>query len=264
MTFPSNRIALWATLASAFFLAAAAPSLAASPCERQSFASSDFIVCTVDPENADLRLFWQDRTGGPYRSFSAVANALEDSGETLVFGLNAGMYWSDFTPMGLYVEDGKTLRPANVRAPDDTSGPVPNFYKTPNGIFFITAEGADILPTEQYLAEEPHARIATQSGPMLVIENALNPALIEGSTERRPRSGVGICGDGTVRFAISERPVNFYDLGRLFQEGLQCRNALYLDGGRGTGIYDPELGRNDFSWHGGFGPMFGLVEPLTE
>lgn len=264
MLFPLLRKALWAIFPIALLFMAAQPGMATSPCEQESYASTDFLVCTIDPADADLRLFWQEDEGAPFRSFSAVARALEAQGERLVFGLNAGMYWSDFTPMGLYVEAGKTLRPANREQLDDASGAVPNFYKRPNGIFFVTPSGAGILPTDRYLDDEPEALIATQSGPMLVIDGALNPILIEGSTERRPRSGVGICAGGLVRFAISERPVNFFDLGRLFQDRLGCQDALYLDGGRGTGLYDPERGRNDFSWHGGFGPMFGLVEPLSE
>jgi uncharacterized protein YigE (DUF2233 family) len=63
-----------------------------------------------------------------------------------------------------------------------------------------------------------------------------------------------------VHFAISEGHVNFYDFARLFRDRLGTPNALFLDGGRGTGIYAPELGRNDRSWHGGFGPIIGAVK----
>jgi uncharacterized protein YigE (DUF2233 family) len=35
---------------------------------------------------------------------------------------------------------------------------------------------------------------------------------------------------------------------------------LFLDGGGGAGFYSAELGRSDFSWHGGYGPVFGVVE----
>jgi uncharacterized protein YigE (DUF2233 family) len=95
---------------------------------------------------------------------------------------------------------------------------------------------------------------------MLVIEAELHPTLIPGSTDRTRRSGVGVCEGGQVRFAISEGRVNFHDFARLFRDHLSCPNALFLDGGRGAGLYLPEMRRNDFSWHGGYGPIFGLVE----
>jgi uncharacterized protein YigE (DUF2233 family) len=69
-----------------------------------------------------------------------------------------------------------------------------------------------------------------------------------------------VCKDGDVRFAISEDWVNFDEFARLFRDQLGCDNALFLDGGRGVGLYSPDLGRNDFSWHGGFGPMFGIAD----
>ena len=94
----------------------------------------------------------------------------------------------------------------------------------------------------------------------LVIDGAIHPVFIEGSSDRTRRTGVGVSGPGMVHFAISERQVNFYDFARFFRDFLGCRNALFLDGGRGTGLYSPVLGRNDISWHGGFGPIVGVVE----
>jgi uncharacterized protein YigE (DUF2233 family) len=137
---------------------------------------------------------------------------------------------------------------------------VPNFYKRPNGIFFLGETSAGILTTEAFTRERPDVRFATQSGPMLVIKGRLHPALIPGSTDRTRRSGVGVCENGQIRFAISETDVNFHDFARLFRDHLACPNALFLDGGRGAGIYSPAFDRDDVSWHGGYGPMFGLVE----
>jgi uncharacterized protein YigE (DUF2233 family) len=231
----------------------------AEPCAPQSFEGSDYIVCTVDAGKADLRLFWKNENGEPHRYFSSVAGAVEAGGGHLVFALNAGMYRQDFSPMGLYVENGKELRPANRAKTNGAAGSLPNFYKKPNGVFFLDGEGAKILPTDDFLNRRPAARFATQSGPMLVISGALNPIFIPGSTDRTRRGGVGICG-GSVRFAISEGDVNFHDFARLFRDLLQCQDALFLDGGHGVGLYDPALGRDDRSWHGGYGPILGLVE----
>jgi uncharacterized protein YigE (DUF2233 family) len=178
----------------------------------------------------------------------------------LVFAINAGMYQSDFSPVGLYVENGDELRPADTTTIEGRPGQIPNFYKKPNGIFFLTETGAGILPTDAFLEAPPDARFATQSGPMLVIDNQLHPVLIPGSTDRTRRSGVGVCENGQVRFAISDGDVNFHDFARLFRDHLACPDALFLDGGRGAGLYLPQMNRNDFSWHGGYGPIFGLLE----
>ncbi|WP_208722853.1 phosphodiester glycosidase family protein [Rhizobium vallis] len=250
-----------ALLAVATFLAATILLLQAAqaePCAPQTFEGANYIVCTVDPGKADLRLFWKSANGEPYRYFSSLAEALQAGGRTLVFAVNAGMYRQDFSPLGLYVENGKELKPANTKT-GGSAGSVPNFYKKPNGVFFLDGEGAKILPTDDFLKRRPAARFATQSGPMLVISGALNPIFIPGSTDRTRRGGVGVCG-GSVRIAISEDEVNFHDFARLFRDQLQCQDALFLDGGHGVGLYDPALGRNDRSWHGGYGPILGLVE----
>ncbi len=245
------------TLAVATFAGAAA----AEPCVQDAFEDEAYVVCTVEKGSDHLRLFWKNADGEPYRDFSGVAEAIKKSGQSLVFAVNAGMYLPDFSPIGLYVEDGRELRPASTaRSDGPVDGPVPNFYKKPNGVFFIDETSAGILPTQEFLKRRPDVRLATQSGPMLVIDNKLNPIFIVGSTDKTRRGGVGICGDGVVRFAISEDRVNFHDFARLFRDHLGCPNALFLDGGRGVGLYNPALGRNDTSWHGGFGPMFGLVE----
>jgi uncharacterized protein YigE (DUF2233 family) len=170
------------------------------------------------------------------------------------------MYSETYEPVGLYVEDGKELRPANTTEVKGSPGSVPNFYKKPNGVFFLTGDGAGILSTEQYLARARDVRFATQSGPMLVVQNELHPAFIPGSADKTRRSGVGISGEGSIQLAISDDEINFYDFARFFRDQLKCADALFLDGGRGAGIYSPVLARNDWSWHGGYGPMIGVVE----
>ncbi len=240
-------------------LLAAPGEAGAQPCVQETFDGAGYDICTVDPA-ADLRLFWRPAEGGPYRTFANVARATSDEGRRLVLALNAGMYDREFSPLGLYVENGEQKRPLNSATVEGSPGQVPNFYKKPNGVFFLDEAGAHVVTAETYKATEPQPRFATQSGPMLVIDNQLHPALIAGSSDRTRRSGVGVCGNGEVRFAISQGSVNFYDFARLFRDRLDCRNALFLDGGRGVGLYQPELGRNDISWHGGYGPMFGLVE----
>lgn len=236
------------------------PTAAAEHCAPDTFEGERYIVCTIDPQTDDLRLFWKNAEGEPHRYFSSVADSVSSEGQSLSFAVNAGMYLPDFSPSGLYVENGQELRPVNTASVEGPPAKVPNFYKKPNGVFFIDDEGVGILTTEAFLEHRPAARLATQSGPMLVIDNELHPAFIVGSTDRTRRNGVGVCENGLVRVAISESGVNFHDFARLFRDQLGCPNALFLDGGRGVGLYSPEMGRNDRSWHGGFGPILGIVE----
>ena len=236
------------------------PASAAQSCVSEEFDGARYSICTI--ETADnLQLFWDDAEGAPYRSFSAVSNALEAEGRTLRFAVNAGMYDTNFKPLGLYIEDGAQKVRISTANPGQNTQPVPNFLKKPNGVFYVDQDGAaGILTTEAYVEAALEPRIATQSGPMLVIDGEFHPMLIPGSTDRTPRSGVGVCENGAVRFAVSDGRVNFHDFARLFRDHLGCSNALFLDGGRGVGLHSPDLGRNDFSWHGGYGPMFGVVD----
>ncbi|RUL98029.1 phosphodiester glycosidase family protein [Rhizobium chutanense] len=250
-------------LAAAMLLAATMASgrqAHAEPCEPETFEEAKYVVCTLEAGKADLRLFWKGADGQPYRAFSNLAEAVRAGGKTLAFAVNAGMYRADFSPMGLYVENARELQSANTAQAESAGGQVPNFYKKPNGVFFLGETGAGILPTAEFLKRRPKVRFATQSGPMLVIAGKLNPIFIPGSTDRTRRSGVGVCTGDTIRFAISEDGVNFHNLARLFRDRLKCPDALFLDGGHGVGLYNPDMGHNDWSWHGGYGPIFGLVE----
>jgi len=238
----------------------AAGDAAAGPCREETFEDAGYIVCTIDPATADLRLFLNRADGTPYGTFDALAAEMTAKGETLVFAMNGGMYRDDFTPVGLHVEAGKELAAANTRSAPAEIRPVPNFYKKPNGVFYFGGGSAGVATTEDYLKARPEAAFATQSGPMLVIGNALHPAFIPGSTDRKRRNGVGIAGPNTVLFVISEGEVNFHDFARLFRDRLGCADALFLDGGSAPGLYAPDLGRDDPPGHGGYGPIIAVVE----
>lgn len=234
---------------------------AADLCNRLEERGADYLVCDF-PHPADLGLHWADAAGVPYRTFDALAADEKNAGRELRFALNAGMYDTDFRPMGLFVENGERKTRLNTASISAEKGPVPNFYKAPNGVFYITPAGeAGIVTTEAFAKTERQTRLATQSGPLLVIDGELNPILIPDSTDRNRRSAIGVCENGAVRLVISDSRVNFHDLAELFRDRLGCRDVLYLDGGRGTGIYLPSMDRNDRSWHGGFGPMFSYSTP---
>ncbi len=222
----------------ALALASFSPALAQSPtCRSLPFEDVPYEVCEVDLRETQVGLFWKDEAGTPFRNLARFAASSEGSGA--LFAMNAGMYEPDSRPVGLYIEDGETLRPANTN-----NGPG-NFHLKPNGIFYVEGETAGVMETEAFLASGIAPDFATQSGPMLVIEGDLHPRFIIGSDSRKIRNGVCVRGGHTVLFAISRGRVNFEGFARLFRDALECPDALYLDGSISS-LYAPELDRRDF------------------
>ena len=255
MRFPLLALALLV------LLLAGAPGVAfAKPCRAESFRGASYIVCSFDPSKADLRIVWRGRDGNPFRTFGALAADLKTEGRSLQFAMNGGMYEEDLSPVGLHIENGRALSQANTATVTGRPSQIPNFYKKPNGVFYLGRGEAGVLVTEQFLSQKPQANFATQSGPMLVIDGAIHPAFIVNSKDRKQRNGVGISGDGEVHFVITRGSVSFYEFARFFRDRLGTKNALFLDGGSAPGLYAPELGRDDPPSHGGYGPIIAVVE----
>ena len=239
---------------------AAAAGTAAADCRSERFADRDYVICRFDLAEDDLRLFWKDPSGRIFGTFTALSGHLEGQGQRLAFATNAGMYGRDYAPIGIHVEEGEELAAANTTDPDPDVRPIPNFFKKPNGIFYITQDGtAGVLETGAFLKTRPAARFATQSGPLLLVDGAIHPMFIPGSSDLNPRNGVCAPTPTTVAFAITTGSVNFHDFATMFRDHLGCRDALFLDGGSASALYAPELGRNDGPGHGGFGPILGVV-----
>ncbi|MCV3241483.1 phosphodiester glycosidase family protein [Mesorhizobium sp. ZC-5] len=135
------------------------------------------------------------------------------------------MYHEDLTPVGLYVSDGRLQSPLNLA---DGEG---NFFLKPNGVFFIGNDGsAGVIETTAFAATKPEVRLATQSGPMLVIDGHIHPRFEQNGTSRFIRNGVGVRDAHTVVLAISRSEVSLGSFARLFRDALGCRNALFFDG----------------------------------
>lgn len=232
----------------------------AKDCRTEPFRGASYIVCSFDPSKDDLRIVWRGRDGRPFRTFDALADALEGEGRSLRFAMNGGMYEEDLSPVGLHVENGKVLAKVNTKTLRGRPSQIPNFYKKPNGVFYLERGGAGVLSTKQFIARRPRATFATQSGPMLVIDGDIHPAFIVNSKDLKPRNGVCASRPAEVHFVMSRGTVSFYDFARFFRDALHCDNALFLDGGWAPGLYAPELRRNDPPAHGGYGPIIAVVE----
>jgi uncharacterized protein YigE (DUF2233 family) len=117
----------------------------AETCRNTSFQGTAYITCSFDPAKQDLRLFWRGADGKPYQTFAALARDLKSKGKSLQFAMNGGMYQDDFQPVGLHVENGRELTRANTVTLTGAPSAIPNFFKKPNGVFYIANGVAGIL-----------------------------------------------------------------------------------------------------------------------
>jgi uncharacterized protein YigE (DUF2233 family) len=245
--------ALTALFALCLALTASSPKAAEEPaCYRESLDGSNFTVCRYDARRHQLRLVWTGADGRPVRRLSRLAASPVAKTAKVRFAMNAGMYDEAGAPIGLLVEDGRQRHPLNTR-----DGPG-NFHLKPNGVFSVDADGAPhVETTEAYLARSPSPRWASQSGPMLVVAGKQHPAIQPDGPSRYVRNGVGVASSGASFFVISDRPVSFGRLARLFRDRLHCRDALYLDGSVSS-LWAPSLNRMDDSY--ALGPLLMVSE----
>ncbi|CAM3577486.1 MULTISPECIES: phosphodiester glycosidase family protein [Psychrobacter] len=229
-------------------------------CQTQN-SPFTYSVCRVDAdalnsERSSLQLFWQPSDSSqPLLTFDNLLATLP-SNQSLSFAMNAGMYNENYAPIGYTVIDGKEIRALNTK---EGGG---NFHLLPNGVLWWDKAGKVQITesnalNEQLKNDEAEPRYATQSGPMLVIDNEIHPQFNPDSTSLKIRNGAGICDDGSIQFVNSDEPVTFYQFASLFKNDLSCPNALFLDGGIASALYAPSIDKHDKKE---MGVMIGLVE----
>lgn len=216
-----------------------------------SHQGQGYLVTTLDPARDQLQLFWKNpSTGRPFYSFRELRDHLAGRGKKLLFATNSGIYTPEYAPLGLHIEQGKTL----VKLNHARSGG--NFALRPNGVFWLRGNRAGVTETEQFARLNIRPNYATQSGPLLLQGGKLHPEFNRSSPSFKLRSGVGVCRDGRVRFVISDGPVNFYTFATFFRDKLGCPNALYLDGSI-SAVYTPRLGDGQLV---DFAGIWGVVD----
>jgi len=208
-----------------------------------------FTVREYQPAQEQLALYLKNENGEPFKHFERLKTWLAAKNQQLLFAMNAGMYQTNFEPVGLLVLDGKQVGKLNLR---EAQG---NFYWKPNGVFFVDESGAHIVESSEYPKLAKNAQLATQSGPLLLQNGQIHPKFTPTAISRLTRNGVGIAGD-KVYFVISDKPVNFYEFASFFKDELKCTEALYLDGVV-SAIYSEELKINSQTTL--LGPMLGIT-----
>lgn len=238
------KLKLTVILISLLFICLAFVSFISKPVD-----TNDFISYQLNPKNTTLKFYWKDDSGKMLKSLQALKKHCDLKNETLLFGMNGGMYKEDNTPLGLFIAGGKVLTPINKKS---GSG---NFYMQPNGILYIAKnKQANICTTDQFQASN-NIEYATQSGPMLLIDGKINTAFKKSSVNINIRNGVGLLPNNNLVFAMSKQEINFYNFAEYFEQ-IGCTNALYLDGFVSR-TYLPQ--KNWVQLDGNFGVLIGAI-----
>lgn len=218
---------------------------------NQDINDPRFIIHTVDLKTQQLKLYWQNKDSINYRNHYHLKNDLEANNKRLIFAMNGGMYLRDGSPQGLYIENGITKAPL-----DTIKKGYGNFYLQPNGIFYMTKDNKGIVCQTSEFKTNTNINYATQSGPMLVINNHIHPVFVEDSKHYNIRNGVGVLPNGELLFAMSKDTITLYDFAYFFKSN-GCKNALYLDGAISK-TYLPE--KNWEQLEGNFGVIIAETE----
>lgn len=209
-----------------------------------------FLSFTVDPKISSVELYWKDDQGNILKSIQNLKAYMASKDKHLKFAMNGGMFRKDNSAQGLFIQHHVTITPL------DTASGNGNFYMKPNGVFYLTDANEAVICKTSDFADNNAISLATQSGPMLLIDGEIHPAFKKGSANLNIRNGVGILPGNQLVFVISKVEVNFYDFASYFKD-LGCRNALYLDGFVSR-MYLPEKKWEQLD--GNFGVMIGVVE----
>jgi uncharacterized protein YigE (DUF2233 family) len=214
------------------------------------FEESRFTVCASG--KGGIELVAAARGEPAVRRLADLEASLGPRAAKVAFAMNAGMYDEDGRPIGLAIVEGKQKRAINRRKGGG------NFHLMPNGVFQVHKDGrAEVVTSEQW-KPSPSIRLATQSGPMLVIDGKLHPAFDRDGTSRYVRNGVGIGPRGEALFVISDGPVSLGKFARFYRDQLKSRNALFFDGAV-SALWDPANGRRDVTKP--LGPMVVVFKP---
>jgi uncharacterized protein YigE (DUF2233 family) len=226
------------------------------------FLGIRYNVFVADLDKNIIQLHYKRPNGAPFNSIGEVHKYLLQSKQQALMITNAGMFTPSSEPAGLYIEStGKILYPLDT---GKSTKPNPdNFYLLPNGVFYIDSDNKAHIDTTEFISkllksgQVNNMKIATQSGPMLVINNRIHNSFSWSSNNRKIRSGVGIINDKRVVFIISKEETVFYEVSVLFRDIFNCSNALFLDGAISK-MYLSDI--DSTTMEGFFGPMLSVTK----
>lgn len=217
-----------------------------SICQKELKAKTDWLIENIDSLNGTYRVRYKNVLYDFYvsdltkeqialhqkkgsLSIDKVKGQLEAQKKDVKLITNAGMYTLNNDPEGLFISEQKQLF-----ALDTGFRKGLNFYMLPNGVFYVdTMNNPFVVKTDSYRkfsdTKLKTISLATQSGPMLLIDGDIHPRFNRFAPSKKIRSGVGVFGHKVV-FAITREKSNFFDFASFFQDYFNCQNALFLDG----------------------------------
>lgn len=172
----------------------------------------------IDPQRYrfDVLLAEKEKEGSTVKTLAQSAKA--------TLAVNGGFFTPRHTSIGLIIKDGRRIR---------------RLHRTSWwSIFAMKKDGAHILSRKQFRRTKG-VQMALQVGPRLVINGNI-PRLKDGVATR---SALGITKTGRVVIAITSGYGLFLkELARRmaasrWEGGLECTNAMALDGGRSSQLY---------------------------
>lgn len=146
-----------------------------------------------------------------------------------IFVVNGGFFSPEHKSLGLLVRNGQTINP---------------LHPTSWWAVFQIIDGKPGIIPQRHFHQDKDIEVALQVGPRLVVQGQVQK--LKPSVDQR--SGIGIQKNGDIVIAVTGNTeismTDFADLFRKSQEenGLDCIDALNLDGGNSTQLY--------FKWKG--------------
>jgi uncharacterized protein YigE (DUF2233 family) len=137
--------------------------------------------------------------------------------------VNGGFFDTDGRTLGLRISRGKQVSPLR---------------KADWGVFYVSPKGARIVHTRDWAGwsrrVKARVREAVQCGPRLVVDGRV----LHLKPQWARRTGLGVMRDGRVVMAVAEDEMSFRSWAALWarRDGLNCVDALNLDGGGSTQI----------------------------
>jgi uncharacterized protein YigE (DUF2233 family) len=180
--------------------------------------SSKLKILRINPERFQVRVIDSRAFGVDRMEIKALARRAQ-----ALAAINGGFFLPDYHPLGILIVDGRQANPLR---------------KADWGIFLMQDNRPRIIHTTEFQSEGSITQ-ALQVGPRLVVDG--KEKIMKKQAARR--SALGITRNQQVILLNTEdTDAYFQDLARIFrlpasEGGLECRDALALDGGGSAQMY---------------------------
>lgn len=193
-------------------------------------ASAGNVYYVYKASPSSVKMAWKDDKGNILSTIGNLDLMLASNGQKLQCAMNGGMYTTEQSPCGLYIEGGVVKRSLNRTFQGSGNFTMGFGEERTNGVFVTKRDGTALLIKSKDFVSNDSYLYATQSGPILLWNRQINPKFSQTSQNLLVRNAVGVDKKGNVVLVMSKTTTSFYDLANLFLTQLDCDNALYLDG----------------------------------